>query len=200
VSVIGSVHGRLVHTRRVAVLAGLLAPNIPQDAKVLDIGCGAGELALALMRLRPDLRIVGADVLVRPGAHIEVTPITGDRLPFADGAFDFALLVDVLHHADDALSVMREAARVSGGHVLIKDHLADRPLAVPVLAFMDWVGNAPHGVSLPYNYWRHAQWESAFATLGWRVRTWNTHVPLYVPPLQWLFGTGLHFVAALERA
>jgi 2-polyprenyl-3-methyl-5-hydroxy-6-metoxy-1,4-benzoquinol methylase len=39
------VHGNLVHGRRVRVLAEWLARLLPQNAKVLDVGCGDGLLA-----------------------------------------------------------------------------------------------------------------------------------------------------------
>ena len=39
---------------------------MPRDAHVLDVGTGDGLIAAALAERRPDLRIEGIDVLVRP--------------------------------------------------------------------------------------------------------------------------------------
>ena len=51
----------------------LLAATRGADfARVLDIGCGAGELSLALARVRPDVRVLGVDVspdLVEAARH-----------------------------------------------------------------------------------------------------------------------------------
>ena len=105
----------------------------------------------------------GIDVLVRPETKIPVQPFDGQRIPFADGAFDAVSFVDVLHHTDDPIVLLREAVRVAKTAVVIKDHLADGVLARPTLRFMDWVGNAGHGVVLPYNYWTQPQWSRAFA-------------------------------------
>ena len=62
---------------------------------------------------------------------------------------------------------------------------------------MDWVGNARHGIALPYNYWPKEKWFEVFDALGLTVRFWNTKLGLY-RPLGWLFGRGLHFIALLD--
>jgi hypothetical protein len=84
--------------------------------------------------------------------------------------------------------------------VVIKDHLADRLGARPLLGFMDWVGNARFGVSLPHHYWRKRDWHAAFDALGWTVTTWNEQLGLYQPALRPVFEHGLHFVATLRPA
>src|SRR5207247_1102228 len=116
-SVIERLHQRGVYGRRVRVLVGelcqVLPPAVAGTMAVLDIGCGDGLIARLLMERRPDLRIEGIDVLARPGAHIPVTLFDGSRIPRADEAVDVALLVDVLHHADEPMALLREAFRVA---------------------------------------------------------------------------------------
>ena len=63
---------------------------------------------------------------------------------------------------------------------------------------MDYVGNAHHGVVLPYNYWPEQQWRAAFATLGWRPSVWQAQLQLYPWPANLFFDRTLHFVAKLE--
>ncbi len=65
---------------------------------------------------------------------------------------------------------------------------------------MDWIGNKPHGVVLPYNYWTRTQWNQAFAALGLHVSDIKTTLGLYPPPASWLFSRNLHFIALLEPA
>lgn len=197
-SLLARIHGRLVHSRRVRVLAGCIAPLLPQGARVLDIGCGDGLLAEHTRQLRPDVTISGLDVLARPATQIPVTLFDGRKVPHADTSFDVALLVDVLHHTDDPRVLLREAMRVAR-IIVLKDHTLTGWLAGPTLRLMDWTGNAPHGVSMPFNYWTDTQWREAFTVLGLRVTTQETHLGLYPPPLDWLFGRGLHFLARLER-
>lgn len=196
-SVIGRAHAGMVFGRRVQVLARAMAELLPDGRqRVLDVGCGDGSIARAVMDLRPDVAIEGIDVLVRPETHVPVTEFDGSRIPHGDRSFDAVMFVDVLHHTDDATVLLREAARVAPA-VVIKDHLADGVLAGPTLRLMDWVGNAHHGVVLPYDYWRKARWDRAFAEVGLRPEVWRTDVGLYPPPATWLFDRGLHVVTRL---
>lgn len=196
--VLNSVHGRLIFRRRVEALAEALAAAIPAGpGRVLDLGCGDGQVAVALMRRRPELTIEGVDVLIRPVTHIPVTRYDGAILPFGDGSFDHVTIVDVLHHTDDPAAVLAEAARVAAGSVVIKDHLREGWLAGPVLRVMDWVGNRGHDVRLPYNYLDARQWESAFGRAGLAERAREHRLGLYPAPLNWVFERRLHFVSRL---
>jgi SAM-dependent methyltransferase len=190
-------HETFVLGRRVRILATHLARLIPSGARVLDVGCGDGLLAAQLARRRPDISIRGVDVRVRESAAIPVTAFDGQTLPFPAGTFDALTLVDVLHHADDPAALLREAARVVHGPILIKDHTSDRFLAGPTLRLMDRVGNARHGVALPYRYWRRQAWLDHFRALGLEVDSWENDLGLYPIPIKWLFGGSLHFLASV---
>jgi SAM-dependent methyltransferase len=191
------VHGKAVFDRRIEVLTRTLADFIPANARVLDIGCGSGMLAKRIMVLRPDVTIEGIDVLVRPGTEIPVTEFDGDTIPWPDGHFDIALFVDVLHHTEAPARLLAEAKRVSKGGIVIKDHFREGVLADATLRFMDWVGNAQHGVVLPYNYLSDPEWRSIWSRLGLKVERLTDKVGLYPAPFSWLFDRRLHFVARL---
>jgi SAM-dependent methyltransferase len=197
VSALDLLHGRLVFGRRVDCLAAALSERLPANAAVLDIGCGDGSIARAIVQRRSDLTITGVDVLVRPETRIPVIEYDGSTLPFPDHSFDAVILVDVVHHVDDPQRLLGEAARVSRDRVLIKDHVADGVLARPTLRLMDWVGNARHGVQLPYNYLTRAEWRRHIGRLGATVRSWDTDLALYPQPLSAVFGRGLHVVIDL---
>jgi hypothetical protein len=64
---------------------------------------------------------------------------------------------------------------------------------------MDRVGNARHGVALPYNYWRRAQWLQEFERAGLSPTLWKDSLHLYPWPASLLFDRSLHFVSRLER-
>ena len=191
------VHGKAVFDRRIEVLTRTLADFIPANARVLDIGCGSGTLARRIMALRPDVSIEGIDVLVRPGTEIPVAEFDGDTIPWPDGHFDIALFVDVLHHTEAPARLLAEAKRVSKGGIVIKDHFREGVLADATLRFMDWVGNAQHGVVLPYNYLSDPEWRSIWSRLGLKVERLTDKVGLYPAPFSWLFDRRLHFVARL---
>lgn len=193
-----TLHGRHVFQRRVRVLSGHLAQILPLNASVLDVGCGDGLIAQRILELRPDLQLRGLDVLVRPHTHITVDRFDGHILPHADRSVDCVLFVDVLHHTPDPLHLLRQAARVARRAVILKDHTRDGLLAGPTLRFMDWVGNARHGVALPYNYWTKSQWQHSFQTLGLRIGEWRGHLGLYPTPANLVFERALHFIVRLD--
>jgi SAM-dependent methyltransferase len=200
VSLLDSVHGGYVLGRRVRVLTDLLVELLPADASVIDVGCGDGTLAHAVLARRPDLQLRGVDVLVRPDAAIPVDAFDGRRIPCADRGVDDVMFVDVLHHTVDPTVLLREAARVARRAVVIKDHVADGVLAGPTLRFMDRVGNARYGVALPYTYWRRAQWQRAFQESGLTVDVWRDRLSLYPMPASVLFDRSLHMMTRLTPA
>jgi SAM-dependent methyltransferase len=192
-------HQAFVHQRRVRVLAAALAAQIPPSASVLDIGCGDGTIASLIAQLRPDIAIKGLEVLVRPDCRIECYPFDGNTLPFPDNSVDLCMLVDVLHHTTDVSVLLREAARVSRSHLLLKDHLCENAIDHATLRFMDWVGNRPHGVALTYNYQSRAQWNAHFAATGLEITTFTNALSLYPAPFSAMVGRNLHFVALLQK-
>lgn len=199
-AVLGAAHGRFVHSRRVKVLVEHFVQLIPQGHRVLDVGCGDGLIDRLIMNARPDLEIVGVDVLVRGETLIPVTHFDGRHLPYDDQSFDTVLFCDVLHHTDSVSELLHHAARVARHSVLIKDHLLQGPFASLTLRFMDYVGNAPHGVALPYHYLTPHEWKEHFQQAGLRVRKEIRELGMYPWWANWLFGRSLHFVGLLEVA
>lgn len=197
-SVLDQLHGGFVFPRRIQILAARIAELLPRSGRVLDVGCGDGSLARAICELRPDVHIEGIDVLVRDKTWIPVRSFDGERIPFADASFDVVMFVDVLHHTNDPQVLLREAKRVAAQSVVIKDHTRNGLLAGARLRFMDWVGNARHGVVLPYNYWPRERWHAQLKGLGLSEERWSEQLCLYPWWANWLFGYSLHFVARLN--
>jgi SAM-dependent methyltransferase len=110
----------------------------------------------------------------------------GGRIPHPDQSFDVVFFLDVLHHTTDPMSLLKEARRVSRKYIIIKDHNRDGFEAGPLLRFMDWMANAPHGVVLPYNYWSRKQWQSAFGELGLKMSEYRGQLGLYPFPGNWV--------------
>jgi SAM-dependent methyltransferase len=191
-------HGSWIAERRVRRLAALVGPLIPSGAHVLDVGCGDGRLARRILDARPDVRLEGMDVLVRPETAVPVSAFDGRHIPFPDGGVDACLLVDVLHHAESPLALLGEAARVSRRAVVVKDHVVDGWLDRWQLRLMDDVGNRRFGVARPYDYWTWDRWQAAWKELGLRAVGLERNLRLYPGALDRLFGRGLHLLARLE--
>ena len=119
-------------------------------------------------------------------------------IPRNNASVDVVMFVDVLHHTDDPMILLREARRVARRAVVIKDHTLNGLLARQTLRLMDRVGNARYGVALPYNYWTHEKWLESFMKLGLQVGVWATDLGLYPWPARWFFDRSLHFVARLD--
>jgi SAM-dependent methyltransferase len=100
--------------------------------RAIDVGCGAGALALALAPLVRE--VVGVDrvqellELARKRAPGNAQFVSGDAtsLPFDTASFDLAGTLRVLHHVRRPELVIAELARVArpGGRVLVIDQLA----------------------------------------------------------------------------
>jgi ubiquinone/menaquinone biosynthesis C-methylase UbiE len=115
----------------------LSAANITAQDRVLDLGCGLGNILIALAEridfthppagvdISPDLIRIGEREIAQAGLGdrilLRVAPAT--HLPFEDGAFDVVLTSHVLKHLDDEalLTSFREVVRVlrPGGRLLL---------------------------------------------------------------------------------
>lgn len=195
---LNALHARMVFGRRIRVLAGHIAAQLPEGS-VLDVGCGDGTLAQAVMQLNPKTSFQGIDVFLRPSVAIPAQVYDGQTIPFPDDAFDWVTVCDVLHHTDNPAAVLAECSRVARRGVVIKDHLREGLLAGPTLRFMDWVGNRGHDVRLPYNYLTHREWTAIFTRLGLAPLRWEQALGIYPAPFGLIFDRTLHFVAAVAK-
>lgn len=193
-------HGASIQGKRLEGLVRHLAEVVPQGASVLDVGCGDGRLAARLQSVRPDLIIEGIDVLQRERTCIPAQPFDGVTIPRQDASVDVLMFIDVLHHTDNPVALLQEAARVARRSIIIKDHLSDGWLALPTLRFMDRIGNARYGVALPGNYWSRQQWDSTFRTLSLKPVEWRGDLRMYPALVDMWFGRSLHFLTKLEAA
>src|SRR3954447_12249218 len=99
------------------------------DERAVDVGTGAGALALALAPLVAE--VVGVDLVpellaaARAAALPNVTFVEGDAtsLPFDDFAFDLACSRRTLHHVARPERAISELVRVTrpGGRLLVED-------------------------------------------------------------------------------
>lgn len=194
---VGRIHGKLVHNRRVDVLAERIASLFPACSTLFDVGCGDGTIAKHLTQRIPGLKVTGAEYSPRANCAIPCASFDGVHLPFEDKSFDCCMFIDVLHHSSDPLSILRDAARVSREYILIKDHIAENALDHWILRMMDWVGNRPHGVVLPYAYLSKEQWKTLYDNAGLSEQRLEQAIPLYPLPFSLIFGRGLHFISVL---
>ena len=115
-------------------LGDLLGPRIPSDhsrqvladhyaarlrpARVMDLGCGAGDSVDLFRALNHEVQWVGVDVESSPEvsgrtrADAEFVTFDGRSLPFEDASFDLVYCKQVLEHVERPHELLREVARV----------------------------------------------------------------------------------------
>lgn len=98
--------------------------------KVLDVGCGDGELTIELSRRGAIATGIDASAAMieaatdrakQCGADVAFHLARAERLPFADEQFDVVTAITILCFVEDAAPVFREMARVlrPGGRLVI---------------------------------------------------------------------------------
>lgn len=100
------------------VLSRLLDPH--PNYKLLDIGCGTGNILLMLQEFGEAVGVDVSPVALEfcrtrnlSALHL-VTP--DDKLPFPDRSFDVTCAFDLLEHIEDDLSFLNEIKRVTQTH------------------------------------------------------------------------------------
>ena len=129
----------------------LMSPMIPHGSKVVDFGCGPGDITVLLAKARPDLKITGVDLsrsmltLAKrnaKNAKVKVNWKVGDMTKslFEKGEIDFAFSHTTLHHLKDLgpfFKQMKRSLRPGGGFCI-------RDLRRPETATkaMEWIYEA----------------------------------------------------------
>ena len=105
---------------------------IPADARILDCGCGTGQIPAFLALASPHRRVTGidacraslreADTFRQRVGIPNLTLARGDlfSLPVPEGAFDYVMSRGVVHHTPDPFGAIRSVAdRVAVGGFLV---------------------------------------------------------------------------------
>ncbi len=128
---------RYCFTRRIEEKLSLIEPR--PDGACLEVGCGAGILAVILApRFREviatdvsptALRFTGLLAQRAGASNLRVAEADAARLPFPDGAFATVICGEVIGQVTDARAVARELARVTspGGTLLLSTPCALSP-------------------------------------------------------------------------
>jgi methionine biosynthesis protein MetW len=136
--------------RDLEVIAGLVPPR----SRVLDLGCGNGEL-LALLRERKGCTGYGIEIndadlpeCIRRGVDVIQLNLDEGLALFDDHSFDVVLQLDTLQHLRNTQHMLRETARVGRIGIVSFPNFAHWPNRFSVLT-----GHMPVTKVLPYQWY-----------------------------------------------
>lgn len=129
-------YGGYKYDGRWSVVAKQLAETyrLPDDAKILDVGCGRGFLLYEFTRLLPNCTVAGFDVseYALETAKDEVRDRLSahraqDPLPYADREFDLVISLNALHNLppQEVVAALREMERVGKNKYLVVESFRD---------------------------------------------------------------------------
>jgi ubiquinone/menaquinone biosynthesis C-methylase UbiE len=131
------------------------------EGKLIDIGAGRCYIAKELQK-KSGVRATCVDVENLNETDLKLIVYDGKRLPFRDNSFDTALIAYVLHHCENQLDILKEAARVCEGNIIIFE---DTKVA-SITKAMDFLANAFRGIETPFLFHSEEEWVKIFTALN----------------------------------
>jgi SAM-dependent methyltransferase len=104
-------------------VSDLLRAYLPEEASIVDVGCGAGAYGPPLIAAGHDWIGLEANahccgILDRRQLPFRRVDLESERLPCADAEYDSAICIEVLEHAKDPEAFAAEIARIIRGRAL----------------------------------------------------------------------------------
>ncbi len=135
-------------------LQHLIAQWIPPGSRVLDLGCGNGDL-LAYLQTQRQCSGYGVEIddtkvqaCLQQGVNVLQFNLNDGLSIFEDNSFDVVLQIDTLQHLRNTETMLRETARVGRMGIIAFPNFAHWPNRLRVLQ-----GHMPVTKRLPYQWY-----------------------------------------------
>ena len=132
----------------------VIAEMVPAGSRVLDLGCGSGELLAWLQQHKGcsgygiELDDAGIHACVQRGVNVIQLNLEEGLALFDDASFDVVLQLDTLQHLRNTEKMLRETARVGRIGIVSFPNFAHWPNRLHVLT-----GRMPVTRRLPYQWY-----------------------------------------------
>jgi ubiquinone/menaquinone biosynthesis C-methylase UbiE len=127
------------------------AGQVPENAEVLDVGCGGGQFAIQLSELRNDVNVTGLDLspgqirrarkrAKRAGVNTRFVEGSALNLPFENEGFHIVYSMGSIKHWPDMTEGLRECLRVlkKGGILMVSEVDSNCPEDVALSFVSKW--------------------------------------------------------------
>ena len=155
-----------------------IASLVPPGSRVLDLGCGDGELLAHLQQTRGctgyGIELADANVIASTRRGVQVIQLNLEEglALFDDHSFDVVLQLDTLQHLRNTEKMLRETARVGRLGIVSFPNFAHWPNRISVA-----LGRMPVTRTLPYEWYdtpnirvtTHADFEVLVRKNGLRI-------------------------------
>ncbi len=149
-----------------------IKPFINTTDRIVDIGAGMCHIDKSLIDRGYQVTPVDIQDL---SIFENIMPViyNGKTLPFKDNEFNVALLLDMLHHVTNPVSLLKEVKRVAKKLIVMEGTYQNQKQKYLTI-IMDSVTNLEF-FGHPHNNKDDSQWREIFENLGLEVKIYQRH-------------------------
>ena len=140
--------------------------------RVLDLGAGDGLLAFEIKK-QFNKEIILVDIIDYNSTDLPLILYNPtEKIPVKSNDVDTTILYTVLHHSNDPLHLLKEAARITKHRLIIKEAYIEKEENKMTNSFFDWFYNRVIGdedIPVPLNFLKVEEWKNILYSYGFEL-------------------------------